>query len=92
MPSRPVRLPSRHWVLPGGRLDQAHVDAARLAVDHVGAVHQLEHALAVERRAVMPPGLVDQIGRVQMGIDDHASAPCECAAVTATPRAEPVRT
>ena len=53
------------------RHDEAHVDAARLAVDPVRPVHQLEHALAVERRAGMTPGLVDQIGGMQVGIDDH---------------------
>ncbi len=55
------------------RLDEAHVDTARLAVDHVGAVHQLEHALAREGRTRMTPRLVDEVGRVKMGIDDHCS-------------------
>ncbi|MNE48626.1 hypothetical protein D3C80_1431010 [compost metagenome] len=53
------------------RLDEAHVDAARFAVDHVRAVHQLEHALAGEGFAGVAPGLVDQVGGVQMGVDDH---------------------
>lgn len=59
----------------GRRLDEAHVDPARLAVDHIGSVHQLQHALAVEGRAGVAPCLVDQIGRVEVGIDDHAISP-----------------
>ena len=55
----------------GWRLDKPHVNAARLAVDVVGPVHQLEHALTGERLAGVAPGFVDQIGRVQVGIDDH---------------------
>src|SRR5450830_118234 len=57
------------------RLDEAHVDAARLAVDDVGPVHHLEHALAVERFARVAPGLVDQVGGVQVGVDDHCQSP-----------------
>src|SRR5690606_13420864 len=55
----------------GRRLDEAHVDPARLAVDHVGAVHQLQHPLAGEGLTRVTPGFIDEVCRMKMGIDDH---------------------
>jgi hypothetical protein len=53
------------------RLDEGLVDAARLAVDGERAIHHLDQALAGERVAVVPPGQIDQVGRVTAGVDDH---------------------
>ncbi len=59
----------------GWRLNEAHIDPARLAVDHIRAVHELQHTLAGERFTGMTPGLVDQIGWMKMGVDDHVDSP-----------------
>ncbi len=59
----------------GRRLDEAHIDPAWLAVDHIGPVHELQHTFAVKRFTGMAPGLIDQIGWMQMGIDDHLDSP-----------------
>jgi hypothetical protein len=53
------------------RLNERLIDAARLAVDDVRAVHHFDQALAGKWLAVMAPGEVDQIGRVTAGVDDH---------------------
>ncbi len=52
-------------------LDKRLVDAARFAIDRIGAVHHLNQALAAERIAIMLPCQIDQIGRIATGIDDH---------------------
>ncbi len=70
---------SPHAVLPyrvaGRRLDAAVIDPPRLAVHPVRAVHHLEHPLAGERLPVVAPSLVDDVGGMEVGVDDHWGPP-----------------
>ncbi len=53
------------------RLDKGLVDAARLAVHEIRAVHHLDQAFAGEWVAIVAPGQIDQVGRITAGVDDH---------------------
>ena len=59
----------------GWRLDKAHVDTTWFAVDHIGTIQQRNHAFAGEWRPRMAPGLVHQIGGMQMSVDNHLYTP-----------------
>ena len=72
LPARPPAVTPRR--VPRRGLDETHIDTPRLAVDPIRPIHHGQHPLTRERLAGMTPSLINHVGRMQMGVDDHAGS------------------